>query len=576
MKGSEKNMGVEISHKGAKVYIYTRVSTEMQVDGYSLDAQKEEILKEVNRHDMIVAGEYTDEGRSGKSIIGRNGFQEMLDDIVARKDGVSFVLVYKLSRFGRNVADILSTLKTMRFYGVHLICVADNIDSSLESGRLIISILGAVAEIERDNILAQTLAGRKEKARQGLFNGGVTPYGYKLDKETGKLVLVEEEAKIVRIIFEKYNTTSMGFAGIAKWLKEQGYEKGARTKNGYCFFTEVNIRRIIDNPVYTGMLVYGRTVTKAKDDNPEAMHRVKSDDYIMTEVKDMKIIEKETFETAKRKREETGGRKLKIEKDHEYILSGLVKCPECGKSLYGVPMRGRKRKDGSLYPTYYSYMCRPSVTAKMNGHKCNFGQVGCNPIDKQVRDIIAKLVNEETFRLIIQEQVGESIDIKEIKKALDQAYKDVRQAQGRQKRLEIEQDNLDVTSKHYDRMFESINRRLEKTFEELDNAEKRVADAEARLESVKKQSLTKESIIKILKLFDELYDSMTDYEKKNFMQSFIESIDLFPKNGSKRGTSIKTIHFRFPVSYNGESVYEVSLRKDSTVETIVLMSRRDK
>lgn len=88
-------MGVEIPHKGAKVYIYTRVSTEMQVDGYSLDAQKEEILKEVNRHDMIVAGEYTDEGRSGKSIIGRNGFQEMLDDIVARKDGVSFVLVYK-------------------------------------------------------------------------------------------------------------------------------------------------------------------------------------------------------------------------------------------------------------------------------------------------------------------------------------------------------------------------------------------------------------------------------------------------------------------------------------------------
>ena len=57
-----------------------------------------------------------------------------------------------------------------------------------------------------------------------------------------------------------------------------------------------------------------------------------------------------------------------------------------------------------------------------------------------------------------------------------------------------------MTSKHYDRMFESINRRLEKAFEELDNAEKRVADAEARLESVKKESLTKESIIKILKL----------------------------------------------------------------------------
>lgn len=166
-------MRVEVPHKGAKVYIYTRVSTEMQVEGYSLDAQKVEILKEVRRHDMVVAGEYTDEGRSGKSIVGRDGFQQMLDDIVARKDDVSFVLVYKLSRFGRNVADILGTLKTMIFYGVHLICVADNIDSSLESGRLIISVLGAVAEIERENILSQTMAGRKEKARQGLFNGAL-------------------------------------------------------------------------------------------------------------------------------------------------------------------------------------------------------------------------------------------------------------------------------------------------------------------------------------------------------------------------------------------------------------------
>lgn len=89
-------MRVEVPHKGAKVYIYTRVSTEMQVEGYSLDAQKVEILKEVRRHDMVVVGEYTDEGRSGKSIVGRDGFQQMLDDIVARKDDVSFVLVYKL------------------------------------------------------------------------------------------------------------------------------------------------------------------------------------------------------------------------------------------------------------------------------------------------------------------------------------------------------------------------------------------------------------------------------------------------------------------------------------------------
>lgn len=319
--------------------------------------------------------------------------------------------------------------------------------------------------------------------------------------------------------------------------------------------------------------MYGRTATKAREDDPESMHRVKSDDYIMTEVKEMQIIEQITWDTARRKRQETGGKKLKIEKEHEYILSGLLKCPECGRSLYGVPMRGRKRKDGTSYPTYYSYMCRPNLTAEAKGHKCNFGQISCTSIDKQVRDIIMQLANEETFGVVIEEQVGESIDIKEIEKALDQAYKDVRQAQGRQHKLEIEQDKLDVTSKHYDRMYESINRRLEEAFDELDDAEKRVADAEARLESVQKQSLTKESIIDVLKLFGEIYDKMNEYEKKSYMQSFIESIELYPKNGTKRGTTVKTIHFRFPVSYKGESVYEVSLPKEPTVETVVLMSK---
>lgn len=66
---------------------------------------------------------------------------------------------------------------------------------------------------------------------------------------------------------------------------------------------------------------------------------------------------------------------------------------------------------------------------------------------------------------------------------------------------------------------------------------------------------------------------MSEYEKKSYMQSFIESIELYPKNGTKRGTTVKTIHFRFPVSYKGESVYEVSLPKEPTVESVCLLSK---
>ena len=108
---------------GARAYIYTRVSTVMQVDGFSLEAQKRRIEEYATYQHMKVVGMYSDEGTSGKNIEGRPQFQQMLEDIKCGKDGVKFVLVFKLSRFGRNAADTLSSLQLMQDYGVNLICL---------------------------------------------------------------------------------------------------------------------------------------------------------------------------------------------------------------------------------------------------------------------------------------------------------------------------------------------------------------------------------------------------------------------------------------------------------------------
>ena len=86
--------------KQHKCYLYTRVSTSMQVDGYSLDAQRDKLRKYAAYEDMVIAGEYSDEGFSGKNIQGRPVFQRMLQDIQDGNDGVTYVLVFKLSRFG--------------------------------------------------------------------------------------------------------------------------------------------------------------------------------------------------------------------------------------------------------------------------------------------------------------------------------------------------------------------------------------------------------------------------------------------------------------------------------------------
>ena len=137
--------------KKLRCYIYVRVSTSMQVDGYSLEAQRERLIKFAEFQEMEVVREYCDAGKSGKNISGRPEFSQMLQDIAEDRDEVDFILVFKLSRFGRNAADVLNSLQYIQDFGVNLICVEDGIDSSKDSGKLTITVLSAVAEIEREH-----------------------------------------------------------------------------------------------------------------------------------------------------------------------------------------------------------------------------------------------------------------------------------------------------------------------------------------------------------------------------------------------------------------------------------------
>ena len=125
-----------------RCYFYTRVSTQMQVDGYSLDAQRDRLAKYAEYAGMQVVREFSDEGKSGKNISGRPAFQEMMERIQGgNADRVDYVLVFKLSRFGRTAADVLYSLQSMQDYGVNLVCVEDGIDSSKDAGKLMISVL---------------------------------------------------------------------------------------------------------------------------------------------------------------------------------------------------------------------------------------------------------------------------------------------------------------------------------------------------------------------------------------------------------------------------------------------------
>lgn len=354
--------------KQLKCYIYTRVSTSMQVDGYSLDAQKDKLHKYADYQDMIISGEYSDEGKSGKSVEGRPQFQQMLSDIESGKDNVDYVLVFKLSRFGRNAADVLSSLQRMQDFGVNLICVEDGIDSSKDAGKLMISVLSAVAEIERENILVQTMEGRRQKAREGKWNGGFAPYGYQLIN--GELHIAEDEAEIIRIIYDKFANTTMGIAAIATFLNNSGYKKKLRQNNTIEGFSTSFVKGVLDNPVYCGKLAFGRRKNEKILGTRNEYHIVKQDKYMLNDGIHEAIVPEELWNQVHKKRQETGVANIKTHSlDHEHILSRIIKCPICGSGMYGNVNR-KKHPGGGHYKDYFYYACKHRTF--VNGHKCTY------------------------------------------------------------------------------------------------------------------------------------------------------------------------------------------------------------
>lgn len=555
--------------KTPKCYIYTRVSTSMQVDGYSLDAQKDKLKKYAEFQGMVVAGEYSDEGKSGKNIEGRPQFMQMLKDIETGKDRVDFVLVFKLSRFGRNAADVLSSLQHMQDFGVNLICVEDGIDSSKDSGKLMISVLSAVAEIERENILVQTMEGRRQKAREGKWNGGFAPYGYKL--ENGELLIAEDEAEVIRIIYDKFVNTTMGASAIATYLDERGYVKKKRQNNTLDMFSAHFIKLVLDNPIYCGKLAYGRRKNEKIAGTRNEYHIVKQDEYPVYDGVHEAIVPEEVWQLAQRKRQATGVKSEKIYNlEHENILSGILRCPVCGAAMYGNVNR-KKKGDGTHYRDYYYYSCKHRTT--INGHRCGYKkQWKQEKIDGAVEEVIRKLVQNPKFEQAIRQKIGARIDTDELETELEQLRKKLRQLNGAKSKLGQQMDSLDISDKYYDRKYQDMEERLYKLYEEIDSVEAQIEEVETRIINVRQQKISGDNIYQFLLYFDKLYDKFSDAEKKEFLNSFIERIDIYEQE-QPDGRFLKHIKFRFPVYFNGKEIEELSWDDETTVESIVLLSK---
>lgn len=558
--------------KQVKVYCYTRVSTSMQVEGFSLDAQSERLKKYADGNDMVIVGEYSDEGKSGKSILGRTDFQRMLSDISSKKDNVSYVLVFKLSRFGRNAADTLNSLQYMQDYGVNLISVEDGIDSSKDAGKLMISVLSAVAEIERENILVQTMEGRRQKAREGKWNGGFAPYGYKLNKETSILEIAEDEAEAIRIIFDKFVHTNIGYNGVVKYLNNNGIKKKARQNGHLTQFSISTVKAILDNPVYCGKIAYGRRKNTKVEGTRNEYRIVPQKEFDVYDGKHEAIISEALWKDAQAKRKATA---KKLEKkhglEHEHILSGIVKCPVCGAGMYGN-RKTAKKPDGTFYPTYYSYACKHRQSK--NGHKCDYHKQWSEKIvDGAVAELLKNLVNNPRFADVMKTKINTKVDTTEAENELANAKKQLRQFVGTKDKIIIQIDSLDIVDRNYDRKYDDLQMRLDGIYDKISDAEDVIAVCEDKLANIKKDKITADNIYNYLLFFDSIYDDLSDMEKKIFYNTLLSDVQLYEEEQDK-GQVVKSLGFKFPIFYDGEFTKRIIRDKKETVETVVLLSRK--
>ena len=552
-----------------KVYTYKRVSTTMQIDGYSLDAQRARMKAYADFNDYEIVGEYEDAGKSGKSIEGRLQFNQMMEDVKSGKDNVSYVLVFKLSRFGRNAADVLSTLQVMQDFGVNLICVEDGIDSSKDAGKLMISVLSAVAEIERENIRVQTMEGRIQKAREGKWNGGFAPYGYKL--VNGKLEINEEEAVAIRTIYDQYVNTDIGSNGISKYLENHGIRKIQRQNGKNPLFDAHLVRLILKNPVYCGKIAYGRRKTEKVHGTRNEYRLVEQDDFLLVDGLHEAIISEEVWNAAQAKLIAQAKKYEHVNKgkdERTHLLSGIVRCPVCGAGMYGNKSI-KYKKDGTKYKDFFYYGCKHR--SMQRGHKCDYKkQIREELLDDAVAEVIVKLVSNPQFAAMMQEKINMKVDTTAIDQEIANYEKQLRQDYSIKAKLMEEIDNLNPDDRHYIRRKADLDDRLYRMYDKIEELEEQLIAARAKKTSIEAEKITGDNIYKVLIYFDKLYFAMSDVERRQLIEALIAEIQIYEER-KPNGQWLKSIRFKLPIIENDLSI---GLDNGNQVETIVLLSHK--
>ncbi|MBL4951318.1 recombinase family protein [Neobacillus sp. YIM B02564] len=497
------------------IALYVRVSTEEQAkSGYSLQDQIHQCRDKAGRNADCI--EYVDDGYSGE-FLERPALSKLRNDL--REGLINKVIVYDPDRLSRKLANQLIVTEEIE-KRAELIFVNSEYKNTPE-GILFYQMRGAFSEFEKAKIKERMTNGRRAKARKNKVVKDVKVYGYKFNKESQELEIYEPEAKIVRLIFELFTDPRgrvQGINGIAHYLTD----KGIPTKKRKGVWHRQVVRQILMNETYTGVFYHnkwntdGMLANKYKK-NPEdkiPMTMRPKEEWIPVEVP--VIIEKKTFEYAQKLLKESRRRWAGTSKN-TYLLSGLVRCGECGNT-----MTGRRAKNWGTYIFEYSDV-KNTAGAK---HKGCGNRIKCEDLDEAVWEAFVNLMTTKGQSLseaaaTTEDDTDISFEESELQR-IDARLEQIKA--GRKRLLNFLTMNADIVDE------EDIRNQLIDLKEEEDQLLKLKEETAALLDEMQQEEANDEILSEVVEeyLQAEKTKTLTLERKQELLRKAIREIRVYP------------------------------------------------
>ncbi|HDY9984903.1 TPA: recombinase family protein [Staphylococcus aureus] len=383
---------------------YIRVSTERQVEGYSIEGQITQIEQYCQFNGYELVDIYADRGISGKSM-NRPELQRMLND--AKNGKLDCVMVYKTNRLARNTSDLLTIVEELHRQNVEFFSLSERMEVKNSTGKLMLQILASFSGFERNTILENIYNGQHQRALKGYYQGNL-PLGYNNIPDNKKeLMINQHEANIVKYIFESY-AKGHGYRKIANALNHKGYV----TKKGNPFSIN-SITYILVNPFYIGKIQFA----KYKDWN-EKRRKGLNDKPIIADGKHPPIISQELWDKVQSRKKQVS-QKPQVHGKGTNLLTGIIHCPQCGAPM-AASNTTNTLKDGTKKRIRY-YSC--SNFRNKGSKVCSANSVRADVIEKYVMDQILEIVKSDKVLKQVVERVNQDNQVDVAALNHDIAYK---------------------------------------------------------------------------------------------------------------------------------------------------------